>query len=58
LDTLLFFSKNKEIIEELIIKLGEHNTILFVSHDINQINRISHHQYECKNKALIYGAPF
>jgi len=46
-------SENKVIIEDLIARLGSDNTIVFVSHDQDQIDRIADCIYECKNGNLV-----
>jgi len=45
--------ENKGIFEKLIMKLGNSYSIVFVSHDLNQINRISDHVYKCEDGKLI-----
>ncbi len=40
---------HKEKIENLILELGEENTILVVSHDLQQIKDIAHVVFECKD---------
>lgn len=43
-------SINKEVLEDLIIKLGKKNTIIFVSHDMKQIRKIADDIYQCDDK--------
>ena len=46
-------TSNKEIIEELIIKLGKKYSIVVVSHDKEQISRIAEEYFECVNGNII-----
>ena len=45
-------TENKDILEELIIQLGKTNTIIFVSHDMDQIRKVANEVFECKNKTI------
>lgn len=47
--------ENQTVIEELIKRLGKDNTIVFVSHDMAQINRIANHIYKCENGEVVPG---
>jgi len=46
-------SKNKEIIEDLIIDLGKKYTILIVSHDKDQIKKTASTFFECREKGIV-----
>lgn len=46
-------SENKVIIEDLIKQLGINNTIVFVSHDLDQIERIADRVFKCENRTLL-----
>lgn len=46
-------SKNKEIIEDLIIELGKKYTILIVSHDKDQIKKTADAFFECREKGIV-----
>jgi len=46
-------SENKEKIEDLIIELGQSNTIIVVSHDREQIKRVSDVVFECKGRKVL-----
>ncbi|MBN1969382.1 MAG: phosphate ABC transporter ATP-binding protein [Candidatus Delongbacteria bacterium] len=45
-------SKNKEIIEDLIIELGKKQTILMVSHDMKQIEKVADRFFICEDKKI------
>ena len=46
-------TSNKDIVEELIIKLGKKYSIIVVSHDKDQISRIAEVYFECGNGNII-----
>jgi len=46
-------TKSKSIIEDLILRLGKSYTIVFVSHDLDQIEKIADDVYVCENRCFI-----
>ncbi len=46
-------SRSKTVIEELISELGANHSILFVSHDHDQIDRVADCSYECRGKKIV-----